>query len=214
MNATAKMAALLAALRTEMNGAMVEAMEERGIHYPLSYGVSLSTIRRIATPYAPDHALARLLYRQQVRELQLAALIVADPRQITPEEAPFWLEGVQNGELAENLARLLGETQLVPVLLQKYTGRTQSHFVRYAVLLSAARSMLFRPCQAPEELLRILSDMRSYASFPELRAMATSLTRLAAQGAGETEIVTTFLHSIEHSEASYDRFLRDEIFLS
>ena len=79
MNATSKMVALLGELRREMNGAVVDSMREKGIEYALSYGVSIPTIRALARQYAPDDELARLLYQQQVRELQLAALTIASP---------------------------------------------------------------------------------------------------------------------------------------
>ena len=55
MDDTTKMVALLRRLKTEMNGAVVGAMQERGVDYPLSYGVSVATIREIAADYAPDH---------------------------------------------------------------------------------------------------------------------------------------------------------------
>ena len=94
MNATSKMVALLGELRREMNGAVVDSMREKGIEYALSYGVSIPTIRALARQYAPDDELARLLYQQQVRELQLAALSIASPESVTEEELPFWAKAV------------------------------------------------------------------------------------------------------------------------
>ena len=74
MDDTALMIRLLKRLKVEMNGAVTGAMQERGIVYPLNYGVSVPTIRGIAREYGPSHSLALLLYRQQVRELKLSAL--------------------------------------------------------------------------------------------------------------------------------------------
>ena len=64
MDDTALMIRLLKRLKVEMNGAVTGAMQERGIVYPLNYGVSVPTIRGIARKYGPSHSLALLLYRQ------------------------------------------------------------------------------------------------------------------------------------------------------
>lgn len=102
------MAALLGRLRREMNGAVVEAMERAGVKGVLNYGVSIPTIRSIAREQGTDHAFARFLYRQQVRELRMAALSMADPGEVTPDELAFWLGNCSSVELLDELAlRLL-----------------------------------------------------------------------------------------------------------
>ena len=83
MDNTALMLQLLKRLKVEMNGAVTGAMQERGIVYPLNYGVSVPTIRDIAKEYCANHSLALLLYQQQLRELKLAALFVDDPASVT-----------------------------------------------------------------------------------------------------------------------------------
>lgn len=98
------MAALLGRLRREMNGAVAEAMARGGISGLLNYGVSIPTIRSIVAEESFDHDFARYLYRQQVRELRIAALLLADPAQLTAEEAEGWLEGAVSWELRDLLA--------------------------------------------------------------------------------------------------------------
>ena len=101
MDDTTKMVALLRRLKKEMNGAVVGAMQDRGVDYPLSFGVSVATIRDIAAAYAPDHSLAQLLFRQQVRELKLAAAFVDDPALVTPEQMAAWADGFDCAEIVE-----------------------------------------------------------------------------------------------------------------
>ncbi len=98
-----KMSLLLGELRREMHGAVVESMCYYGDRYGLNYGVSLPTMRRIARSEGVDHKLARLLYRQEVRELRLAALWVADVEQ-ADQERDFWISGIINSEVAEEAA--------------------------------------------------------------------------------------------------------------
>lgn len=77
-----------------MNGAVVDAMRSRGLDYPLSYGVSVPTIREIAKAYAPAHAFALFLFRQQVRELKLAAAFIDDPSEVTAAQMREWADGL------------------------------------------------------------------------------------------------------------------------
>ena len=60
MDDAALMIRLLKRLKVEMNGAVTGAMQERGIVYPLNYGVSVPTIRGIAREYGPGIAKGHL----------------------------------------------------------------------------------------------------------------------------------------------------------
>ncbi len=137
---TAKMAALLRTLRTQTNGAVVEAMSARGADYPLSYGVSVADIRRIASPYAPDEPLARLCYRQQVRELRLAALYIADPAQVTPADIAFWGAGIDSPETAEHVALMLGRSPAAwEIMMQWLAG--DSPLLHYTALMCGSKAV-------------------------------------------------------------------------
>lgn len=97
-------------LKIEMNGAVTDAMREYGggtQGYGLNYGVSLPTIKDVARDYAPDHELALALWRQDVREMKLAALFVDDPLRATADQMEAWAEEWRVPELAEQCAMQL-----------------------------------------------------------------------------------------------------------
>ena len=104
MDFTSRMVALLGELRRERNGAVADAMRCYGAPYGLNYGVSLPTLRKLARAETPDHDFARYLYLQEVRELRLAALHIARPESLTPDEFPAWAAGIVNSEVAEEAA--------------------------------------------------------------------------------------------------------------
>ena len=140
MDYTSRMVALLRELRRERNGAVADAMRYYGAPYGLNYGVSLPTLRRIARAEAPDHAFARYLYRQDVRELRLAALHIACPASLTPEEFPAWAAGIVNSEIAEEAAfALLSRAEAFPALFSAWIASPDA-LLQYAALLAAARS--------------------------------------------------------------------------
>lgn len=139
MNATSQMVALLGELRREMNGAVVDSMREKGIEYALSYGVSIPTVRALARQYAPDDELARLLYQQQVRELQLAALSIAVPENVTIDELPFWAKAVTTVEMAENVATvLIARTKITKEAVGEWLAADNA-LLRYAAMLVGGR---------------------------------------------------------------------------
>ncbi|MCC8062057.1 MAG: DNA alkylation repair protein [Rikenellaceae bacterium] len=110
MTTTEKVMALMRRLKIEMNGAVTDAMREYGggrQGYGLNYGVSLPTIRDVAREYAPDHELALALWRQDVREMKLAALFVDDPSQVTAVQMEAWASDWRVPELAEQCAMQL-----------------------------------------------------------------------------------------------------------
>lgn len=139
MDFTSRMVALLGELRRERNGAVADAMCLCGKPYGLNYGVSLPTLRRIARAETPDHDFARYLYVQDVRELRLAALYIAQPERVTADEADFWAAGIVNSEVAEEASfALLSRVGVLPELFRSWI--TASPLLQYAALLAAARS--------------------------------------------------------------------------
>lgn len=133
------MVALLGELRRERNGAVADAMCLCGKPYGLNYGVSLPTLRRIARAETSDHDFARYLYVQDVRELRLAALYIAQPERVTADEAAFWAAGIINSEVAEEASfALLSRVGVLPELFRSWI--TASPLLQYAALLAAARS--------------------------------------------------------------------------
>ncbi len=139
MDFTSRMVALLGELRRERNGAVADAMCLCGKPYGLNYGVSLPTLRRIARAETPDHDFARYLYVQDVRELRLAALYIAQPERVTMDEAAFWAAGIINSEVAEEASfALLSRVGVLPELFRSWI--MASPLLQYAALLAAARS--------------------------------------------------------------------------
>ena len=149
MDFTSRMVALLGELRRERNGAVADAMRCYGAPYGLNYGVSLPTLRKLARAETPDHDFARYLYLQEVRELRLAALHIARPESLTPDEFPAWAAGIVNSEVAEEAAfAFLSRSAALPALFDAWIA-DPNPLLRYAALHSAARSDLLTAAWIP-----------------------------------------------------------------
>ena len=140
MDNTQRMIALLGRIRKQMNGAVSESMARDGQKYGLNYGVSIATIREIVAQEQPDYDFAKYLYKQQVRELKLAACHLAPAKSVDTHEFPFWSRGISNAELAEELAfALLSKIYDINSLMGIWTTES-NELVAYAALMAASRN--------------------------------------------------------------------------
>lgn len=198
------MAALLGRLRREMNGAVVEAMERAGVKGVLNYGVSIPTIRAIAAEAGHDHAFARFLYLQQVRELRMAALSIADPGSVTPDELDFWLDGRPTVELLDELAlRLLSRCgdEVSQALSDRWlTG--ESPQACYTALMALARTQSGRTAETAARVVGAL------LRFPDDRHIARAAVAYGCMIASEPGFAD-WLRLLPDNEAG--RFVRGEL---
>ena len=140
MDNTSKMITLLGKMRKQMNGAVADAMFYYGTRYGLNYGVSLPTVREIAEETGKDHELALYLFKQQVRELKLAALHIADAEQITATTSSTWADGITTSELAEEAAfAMLSHCPSLNEIYDKWV-KSENEFATYAALMALSRS--------------------------------------------------------------------------
>lgn len=165
------MVALLGRLRREMNGVVADALNDNlpvQVRYGLNLGLSIPTIRLIAKEEGRDHAFAKYLYLQDVRELRMVALSMADPKQVTAEELPFWMQGRMPIELIEELALVLfSRTQVLPALLP-WLERPEPSLV-YVAMMALSRGAEYSHVDAVSATRKALT--------------AHSESRLVAQGA-------------------------------
>lgn len=190
MNHTSRMTALLAAFRRERNGAVADAMRPYGTPCGLNYGVSLPTLRRIvaaeaageAADGAADDALARYLWRQDVRELRLAALHLADAARLSGDGADGWVDGIATSEEAEEAAfALLRHAEGFDALFAGWIARADRPLVQYAALLAAARRDVEKAEWVDAAVEAVAGADRLAAAVPP--AVDRYAARLVAQGA-------------------------------
>ena len=172
MDNTLRMIALLGRVRKEMNGAVSESMSTDGESYGLNYGVSIATLREIASTESKDMDFAKYLYQQQVRELRLIACHLAEPDKVDIHDFPFWARGIRNAELAEELAfALLSKIYDINSLMGIWTTES-NELIAYAALMAAARNR-----RTTSEVAFIAAE-RSVRANPKSRNIAHGVVAL------------------------------------
>ena len=203
---TQKMISLLGRMRKQMNGAVADAMYYYGQNYGLNYGVSLPTIREIASTEGKDHSLAQYLYKQQVRELRLAALHIADPSQLSCEEASTWAEGIINSEVAEEMAfAVLSLSPHLAAIFHTWSS-SDNEMLAYAALMAVAR----RQQTIDVEIITSIKDIvRRHSSSRIIAQGAVALLSAAAQNAELTTAIKESLTAL--GEGSTADYIREEM---
>ena len=201
---TSRMLALLGELRRDRNGMAADAMCSYGGQYGVNYGVAAHTIRDRAKTEGKDHAFAEYLYRQDVRELRIAGLWIADAKEIKPSNFHFWAAGIINSEIAEQAAMaLLSEVERIDDLLAE-GSQSDNILLCYAAMLAAARSGERDDEMALGALYRIID------TFLDNRlAGQGAVALLAAIAERDVEAVKNFVATLPQSPTAL--FVREEI---
>lgn len=186
---------------------VADTMQYLGKRYGLNYGVSLPTIRTVARAEQPDYEWARFLYRQDVRELKLAALWIAEPAKVTPADFPFWAVGIINSEMAEECAFALISRASSGELWGRTWCDAEQELLQYAGLLALSR--MSRPdFGSLSPVLR-----RMLAAQPESTLIAHGavalLTAVMTNPAVKRRDMEIFLSSLGEGRAA--RYVQEEL---
>ena len=192
-------------MRKQMNGAVADAMFYYGENYGLNYGVSLPTVREIAQAEGHDHALAEYLFKQQVRELKLAAFHIADPTLINASNSALWANGITNSELAEEAAfALLRHSPAVMEIVAEWL-RSESEWVVYAAMMAAARSNAISTAEI-ESVTDIVSR------YPDSRPIAQGCVAMLAAAYLNAELQGAVKSTIEAlNNCAATDYIREEM---
>lgn len=192
-------------MRKQMNGAVADAMFYYGTRYGLNYGVSLPTVREIAQEAGKDHDLALYLFKQQVRELKLAALHIAEAEQITPATSSTWADGITTSELAEEAAfAMLCHCSSLDAIYDKWT-KSDNEFATYAALMALSRSGEI----SKEQLYPIQNIACRYSTSRPIAQGAVALLAAAYLNPKLQDAVKDIIAKLPNTSAS--EYIREEM---
>ena len=140
-----------------------------------SFGIGLTVLRKLAKQIGRDHALALDLWKSDVYDAKIIALLIDDPRQITRKQAEAQVERLQQGLLAHVFSSCdasLGKTPFVVELAGDWIRSKDAERRRcgYGLLYEVSKSK-----KVP------LRDRCSFGRFPWLISQALSVTYMAGE---------------------------------
>jgi len=138
MSVDEKVDELLKIIRLRMNGEVSALMEQRGIHYRLNYGVSLSHLREMATPYLGNTQLASRLWFLEIRETMLLASIIVQPSDLEVKTCLEWSRLITTSELVEHASlQLFSKVPEVQQLVHQLLTQKKEYAVATALFTAA-----------------------------------------------------------------------------
>ena len=94
---------MLAQLQSLANPANVAGMARFGINPQNTLGIDIYTLRKLAKPLKPDHALALGLWESGFHEARILASIVDDPAQVTEAQMEAWVMDFDSWDVCDQV---------------------------------------------------------------------------------------------------------------
>lgn len=110
-------------LRLAMNGVVSSSMRNKGVDYKMNFGVDVPRLKEIAQKYESNAALAKELWKLDVRELKILSTMLYPVNEFNEANADEWMNEIPNHEIREHLCRnLLQRLTYADELVQKWTA--------------------------------------------------------------------------------------------
>lgn len=89
--------------RLLMNGVASTSMRQKGMSYKVNFGLLIPQIKSLASDYQQDAELARLLWKEDTRELKILATLLYPVAEFSEKEANEWAKEIKNQEIREQV---------------------------------------------------------------------------------------------------------------
>lgn len=92
-------ASVISLLRKHADPRGIEHWKKRSSNLE-SFGIGLTKLRKLAKEVGKDHRLAASLWKSDIYDAKLIAILIDDPKRMTPEQAESWVDdGLGDGYL-------------------------------------------------------------------------------------------------------------------
>ncbi|HZX59522.1 MAG TPA: DNA alkylation repair protein [Mucilaginibacter sp.] len=88
-------------LKQSADASRLEGMKRYAIDTTKALGVTMPEIRKLAKEIKKDHPLALRLWKTGIRECQILASLIDDPKQVTPRQMDNWVAVFNSWEVCD-----------------------------------------------------------------------------------------------------------------
>lgn len=152
---------LIAHLQTLRSEDGIAGMARFGIVTGQALGISNPQLRSIASLARKDHPRARALWQSGIREARLLALMTAEPKRLTADEAKAFAEDFNSWEIVDTAADLFVEARL-DALIEDFAA-DEREFVRRTAFAMIAAMAVHRKKDPDETILVWLPLIEAYS---------------------------------------------------
>jgi 3-methyladenine DNA glycosylase AlkD len=129
-------------LKEKSNPTYLKGMARFGIDSSKAIGVKLPDIRKLAKTIKKDHQLAMELWESNIHEARLLATLVADPKQLKPEQMDKWANDFYSWDICDQACgNLFDQTEFAIEKALEYSASEKEFVKRAGFVLMAELAM-------------------------------------------------------------------------
>ena len=154
--------AYLQSLRNETN---IAGMAKFGIDTTTALGITTPQMQALVRQVKRDHARALALWDTGLRDARMLAILTADPKALTMDEARAWAGDFNSWEIVDTAADLFTETTFWRALVTKF-AEDEREYVRRTAFAMIAGATVHNKDEPDEALLAYLPLIEKHATDP------------------------------------------------
>jgi 3-methyladenine DNA glycosylase AlkD len=201
---------ILNQLHTLANPANVAGMAHYGINPEHALGISIPTLRKMATEIGKNPTLAEELWDSGIHEARLLAVYIADPAQTTQEQMENWVNDLDSWDICDGFCNnLLVRTPFAVQKAIQWSARPETFVKRAAFSLMASIAVHHK--QLPDEQFEVFlalvykqsTDDRNYVK----KAVNWALRQIGKRNANLNQKAMKMAQQIQQLDSKAARWI-------
>ncbi len=120
------------------DSAFIEKQKYFGIQAQSALGIRIPVLRQYAKKYKNNHELALRLWKSEIHEVKILAILIADPKQVTEEMMEDWIKDCYSWDLVDGAcSALFCKHPLAYIKAEEWTQREREYEKRTGYSLMA-----------------------------------------------------------------------------
>lgn len=156
---------IVAHLKTLRNEDNIAGMSRFGINTSTAMGITTPQMKTIARQVRRDHQRALDLWATGLRDARMAAILTADPHQLTKDEACRWAGNFTSWEIVDTAADLFTRTSFWRDLVNDFADDDRE-FVRRTAFAMIAGATVHNKQELDDSLLAYLPLIERHGKDP------------------------------------------------
>ncbi|WP_454286649.1 DNA alkylation repair protein [Rhizobium arsenicireducens] len=161
-SAVDEIVAYLQSLRNEAN---IAGLARYGIDTTTALGITTPQMQALVRQLKRDHRRALALWRSGLRDARMLAILTADPKALTEDEARRWAGDFNSWEVVDTAADLFTETPYWRDLVEEFAADDRE-YVRRTAFAMIAGATVHNKSEPDQALLAYLPLIEKHSTDP------------------------------------------------
>jgi len=192
------------------NGEVAEQMLKWGLNYNMNYGVSVVMLKNFAKEMGKDHELAKLLWKENMRETKLFSFHFFEAEQLSKNEVDDIVFKFNNHELVEQACmNLLVHIPFAYEKIEEWIS-SEEHYVKMTGFMLLSRLALINKDSDDELFERYLPIIEANAGHHFVfvkKSLTLALVNIARKSGELKALVETLAQNLIDSDNEHKAFI-------